>query len=124
MGGRGSSGSKGKGETIVLYHGTTQDKLDSIRATGLRSPERVNAANWPMLTTSLKQAEGYINGRENGIVIEYRIPKSAVYERGNSSALLWKGVDHDSYDSKTATAFALKNAVPGKYIKKVRKPKR
>jgi hypothetical protein len=117
-----SGGDVGKGatdnETLVLYHGTTTKNVDSIKESGLRPPERVNSASWPMLTDSLEQAREYVNGRPGAVVLEYHVPKSAVYSRGNSSAMLWPGVEHPVYD-QTATAYAIKTPLPADLLRQV-----
>jgi hypothetical protein len=97
----------------TLYHGTSPDNVDSIRSEGLKPPESVQPAMWPMLTTSRDQAARY--GR--GAVVEYSVP-SHVMDYRHPEGALWPGQSHDVY-GHDATAYGIKGALPGKYIKKV-----
>lgn len=96
---------------LTLYHGTTRDKLNSIRQNGLQPPKSVASAGWPMLTESYEQAAGYINGKPDGVVLEYRVPVDKVYQRGRKDAVLWKPTESDTY-GVTATEYAVRQPVP------------
>lgn len=99
---------------ITVYHGTTAEAANKIRTDGLKAPAGTGP-NWLMLTTSKDQAQGYAETKAGNVVIEFRVPKTAIYQRGNADALLWTPTDHSVY-GVDATAFALRKPVPAKYI--------
>ncbi len=108
------------GETIKikLYHGTTEDKVSSIRKDGLISP--VNDPNWYMLSTNFGGALYHSNADEStdAVVLEMEIelPKP-VHE------VLWNGHQqlHPPYkhDNKDVEWYALSEKISPESIKKV-----
>lgn len=103
----------------TLYHGTRAESVDSIRANGLTAPSGVDAAGWPMLTTSRAQAERYAIG-EDPAVLEYHVPTELTNYR-HEDALLWPGREHTAYN-EPAVAHGLKRPIPGEYIAAVHRP--
>lgn len=97
----------------TLYHGTSPDKVDAIRSEGLKPPEGVQPAAWFMLTTSKDQATRY----GSGAVVQYDVPDHVMDYRHPEGAL-WPGQAHNVYGHE-ATAYGVKGALPGKYIKDV-----
>lgn len=111
---------KASGSSIKLYHGTLAEYLPSIKAQGLKPPEGMGfSANWFMLTTSFEQAARYASGRGDPIVIEYDIPLSKIWDHGVQDALLWPGGEHNAYIEGGATAYALRQPLPGSFIVRV-----
>lgn len=109
-------------DTLVLYHGTTADCLDGIRSTGLTPPSTVNPAGWPMLTTSFDQAARYTSGKPGGVVLEYGVPRSRMWESrfdSEDEPLLWPGDIHSAYEYPDAVGYGIKGALPQEYLRKV-----
>lgn len=97
----------------TLYHGTTPNRVESIRARGLRTPnETYDGATWFQLTDSKAQAHIYANG---GPVLEFHVPEHEVWSRQNRQGVLWPGKPHHVYDHE-ATAYALKKPLPPEYL--------
>lgn len=97
----------------TLYHGTRPEYVDAIKNEGLKPPEGVQSAGWPMLTTSHDQAARY----GMGAVVEYSVPRHVMDYRHPEGAL-WPGQAHNVY-GHDATAYGVKGSLPGKYITKV-----
>ncbi len=89
--------------TYRVFHGTSGDRVESIRGGGLNAPQGTGPG-WFMVTTNADEAAGYAGGQAGGThagsgesVIEYRIPIDKVREyltnpvasnRGNVQGLL------------------------------------
>lgn len=109
-------GDADKPSVLVLYHGTSHGRIDSIRRNGLSTPDGAfDSPTWFMLTDNFMQAVRYGNGRPGAVVLEYRIPPEEVWRRGTRNAVLWPGARHEVYDT-LATAYALKAPIKGTYI--------
>lgn len=75
-------------------------------------------AQWFMLTDSFEQAARYAPPN-NPVVLEFVVPETAVYSRGNSEAVLWAGEPHDVY-GYSANAYAVKGTLPPSYLTDIR----
>lgn len=102
----------------TLYHGTRAENVEGLRSEGLRQPPGTYGPGWPQLTDSLPQAQRY---SRDGTVAEYHVPKSKVWSSGKKTAVLWPGQAHSAYGFPEATGYAVKDSLPGKYLRKIHK---
>lgn len=101
-------------ENIIVFHGTMNKKIDTIKRDGLKST--IKSSTWYMLSTDFHSALYHATPEENDKtipVIEFEIPLEN--KRWHGYPYLWRPFVRD----ETSSWFALKEVIPPKFIKKI-----
>lgn len=101
--------------TITVYHGTKPNRVDSIKANGLRSDVGYDSAGWYMVSTDLASALYHASAEpgQDAPVFEFEIP--VTNEHWEGYPYLWP----PATISSGAKWFALKQELPAEFIRKI-----